>query len=66
MTAAQFRRALTELGLKQVEFAELLRIGDRTVRFYANAGVTSMPVLILIRLLLDGRINTHDIEEVMK
>jgi DNA-binding transcriptional regulator YiaG len=56
-----FRKALDTLGMKQVEFAELLQLSDRTVRYYTTQGVPNMPTTILINLLLMGLIKPDHI-----
>ena len=64
MDARTFRAALTSLDMRQVELADLFEVADRTVRHYAEEGVTNMPTIILIRLLVRGKITRQDIEEV--
>lgn len=63
MDAHKFRAALRTLNLKQTELADLLQLGRRTVRHYAEGGVTNAPTMILINLLLLERIDLHDIKE---
>jgi hypothetical protein len=60
MTPAQYRDALTRLGLTQAAAAQLLSIDDRTSRRWAQHG-THGPSEILLRLLLTGRIRPADI-----
>jgi hypothetical protein len=60
MSPAQFRDALTRLGLTQVAAARLLGIDDRTSRRRARYG-THGTSEILLRLLMTGRIRPADI-----
>ena len=48
----QYRYALAQLGLDQLAAAKLLNVGARTSRRYAESGITSGPVELLLRLLL--------------
>jgi DNA-binding transcriptional regulator YiaG len=59
--AATFRKALSVLGMKQVEFAKLLQLGERTVRRYTEEGVSDPRTLILLSLLLSEKITPDDI-----
>jgi hypothetical protein len=59
----KFRGALAALGLTQKGFADLLDLGDRTVRHYASDGVSSGPVIILMNLLLLHKITIEDIAD---
>jgi hypothetical protein len=60
MTAAQYRDALSRLGLTQMAAARLLGIDDRTSRRWAQYG-THGTSEILLRLLLTGRLRPADI-----
>ena len=55
MTPAQYRDALSRLGLTQMAAARLLGINDRTSRRWAQYG-THGPSEILLRLLPTGRL----------
>ena len=59
MTPAQYRDALTRLGLTQAAVARLLGIDDRTSRRWARHGTRGTSE-ILLRLLLAGRIRFAD------
>jgi transcriptional regulator with XRE-family HTH domain len=63
MTSERLREALVKLKLKQTDFARLLQLGPRTVRLYAQHGVTNTPTAILIVLLLQKKITITDIEK---
>jgi hypothetical protein len=64
MDPHRFRGALAALGITQKALADLLDLGDRTVRHYASEGVSSGPVMILIYLLLTHKITIEDIEDI--
>jgi hypothetical protein len=67
MTPKQLRTALDQLNLSQVGLGRLLGVTGRSVRGWISGGQRiPEPVAILIRLLLDGKITTADIEAVRK
>jgi DNA-binding transcriptional regulator YiaG len=54
VTHVEFRAALARLGYSQTSFAELVKVGDRTVRRWA-AGTQEIPgwVPLLLSLLAE-------------
>lgn len=63
MTPAQYRAAISKLGLSQERAAPLLGIGKRTSQGYALGEATAPPAIaILLRLLVAGKITIKDIE----
>lgn len=63
MTPAQFRFALSRLGLTQVGAARLLGIDPRTARRYAlGEREIPSPTAKLLRLAVAGKITPEDIE----
>jgi hypothetical protein len=61
MTAAQYRKALAELGLTPTAAARLLGVDEGTSRRYSSRGVRGAPE-ILLKLLLTRRIGAERCE----
>lgn len=62
MTARQFSRALTLLGLTQIAFAETIKVNERTVRNWIG-GRSEVPaaVAMLLNLMLDTNKSVQDL-----
>lgn len=63
MTANEYRAALVRLDLSQVGAARLFGVNDVTSRRWAAKGVDG-PVVILLQLMLAGKVDENDIEQV--
>lgn len=62
MTEKQWREALAQIEISQLQFAALLRVEDRTVRrWISGTHNTPRPVAILVELLCRGKITLADL-----
>lgn len=61
MTPAQFRQALSALGLSQVEAAKFMGVSIRTVWSWANGAPIPDAVVKLLRVMVDRRIAPADL-----
>ena len=63
MTAGEYRKALSKLGLSQEGAARYLGIGKRTSQAYA---LEELPVpdgvAVILRLLVSGKVTLEDVE----
>lgn len=61
MTSAQFRQALSALGLSQVEAAKFLGVSIRTAHGWANGAPIPDAVSKLLQVMVDHRIAPADL-----
>jgi plasmid maintenance system antidote protein VapI len=67
MTPKQFKDALDQLHLRQVEFASLIGVDGRTVRHYI-AGDRKIPTTteLILKALLNGTLTRRQLEALGK
>jgi DNA-binding transcriptional regulator YiaG len=62
MTAEEFRAAIDEIGLSQVQAARMLNANERTARRWASGEIDiPTPVAIVLRLMLRYRISPRTV-----
>jgi DNA-binding transcriptional regulator YiaG len=62
MTKKQFTAALNSLGIPQQQFAEAIRVNERTVRNWVS-GRSEVPTVIavLINLMIERKLTLEDL-----
>jgi len=69
MTPAEFRATLEKLGMRQIDAARLLGVGERTIKAWAawdGDGVTNEPAARFLAYIRETGVNPAVVEAVLK